>query len=110
MTPRTWSYGEVEGDDLALRDQPYESFGQQGFAMPDHAPRSYAPQRMRRGAERIADLFWWMTGGGTIVWLAVARTWAALFAPGLNPRKAILDECVALNLPSSSKRNVGRGV
>ena len=25
-----------------------------------------------RGAERIAELFWWMTGGGTIVFLAVA--------------------------------------
>jgi cytochrome c oxidase subunit 2 len=24
-----------------------------------------------RGAERIADLFWWMTGGAIIIWLAV---------------------------------------
>src|SRR5687768_7118571 len=25
-----------------------------------------------RGAERIAGLFWWMTGGATVVWIAVA--------------------------------------
>ena len=51
MTPRIWSYGDVDGEDLPPRDRPYESFGQQGFAMPDHAPaRGYAP---RRGAERI---------------------------------------------------------
>jgi hypothetical protein len=51
MTPRIWSYGEVDGEDLPTRDRPYESFGQQGFAMPDHEPaRGYPP---RRGAERI---------------------------------------------------------
>jgi osmotically-inducible protein OsmY len=51
MTPRIWSYGEVDGEDLPTRDRPYESFGQQGFAMPDHdTARGYPP---RRGAERI---------------------------------------------------------
>ena len=38
MTPRTWSYGEVEG------------FGQQGFAMRDHVT---SPEDDHRGAERV---------------------------------------------------------
>jgi osmotically-inducible protein OsmY len=38
MTPRTWSYGEVEG------------FGQQGFAMRDHVP---VADDFHRGAERV---------------------------------------------------------
>jgi osmotically-inducible protein OsmY len=75
MTPRTWAYGDVEGEDLPIRDQPYESFGQQGFAMPDHAaqgavaphgvarielgepalPRSRGPRNWHRRDERIHD-------------------------------------------------------
>lgn len=32
-----------------------------------------------RGAERIAELFWWMTGGAVVVWLIVAwLTWSAI--------------------------------
>lgn len=38
MTPRTWSYGEVEG------------FGQQGFAMRDHVT---SVEDDHRGAERV---------------------------------------------------------
>lgn len=38
MTPRTWSYGEVEG------------FGQQGFAMRDHVTSA---EDDHRGAERV---------------------------------------------------------
>ena len=38
MTPRTWSYGEVDG------------FGQQGFAMRDHVT---SPEDDHRGAERV---------------------------------------------------------
>lgn len=49
MTPRTWAYGDLEGEDLPIRDQPYESFGQQGFAMPDHAAQGdYAPHGVAR--------------------------------------------------------------
>lgn len=36
-----------------------------------------------RGAEKIAVLFWWMTGGGLVVWLAV--TGIALYAMYLAP-------------------------
>lgn len=43
MTPRTWSYGDVEGEDVPIRDRPYESFGRQGFAMPTYIPAPYAP-------------------------------------------------------------------
>jgi osmotically-inducible protein OsmY len=38
MTPRTWSYAEVDG------------FGQQGFAMRDHVT---SPEDDHRGAERV---------------------------------------------------------
>lgn len=49
MTPRTWAYGDFEGEDLSIRDQPYENFGQQGFAMPDHAAQGeYAPHGVAR--------------------------------------------------------------
>lgn len=36
-----------------------------------------------RGAERIAELFWWMTGAAAAVWLAVAAlaVWAVLGGP-----------------------------
>ncbi|MBX3185560.1 MAG: BON domain-containing protein [Labilithrix sp.] len=39
MTPRTWAYGDVEADDVPVRDRPYESFGEQGLAMPTYAER-----------------------------------------------------------------------
>ena len=77
MPPREWSYGdgEEEGEDLPVRDRTYESFGQQGYAMPDHAtrggaphgverielgerveaPRPPAPRKLRRSDERIHD-------------------------------------------------------
>jgi hypothetical protein len=48
MTPRIWSYGEPESEDLPIRDRPYEHFGEQGFAMADHAP-----VETRRGEERV---------------------------------------------------------
>lgn len=49
MTPRTWSYGDVEG------------FGQQGFAMRDHVTD---PEDVHRGAERV-DLGEKITGPNT---------------------------------------------
>ncbi len=49
MTPRTRAYGDLEGEDLPIRDQPYESFGQQGFGMPDHyAQGEVAPHGVAR--------------------------------------------------------------
>jgi len=48
MTPRIWSYGEPESEDLLVRDQPYEHFGEQGFAMADHARL-----KCERGAARV---------------------------------------------------------
>jgi osmotically-inducible protein OsmY len=50
MRPRTWPYGDPEGEALPIRDRPYESFGQQGFAMPDHVADPYD---VRRGAATI---------------------------------------------------------
>lgn len=56
MTPRTtWAYADVDDDgieledDLPVRDRTYESFGQQGVALPTYGdePRSH------RGAERV---------------------------------------------------------
>ena len=41
-----------------------------------------------RGAERIAEIFWWMTGGAVVVWLIVA--WLAMSA--LRGRVAHLTE------------------
>ncbi len=46
-TPRP--YGDPEGDDVPVRDRPYESFGQQGYAMPDHV----ADAEGERGAARV---------------------------------------------------------
>lgn len=43
MTPRIWSYGDEDSEDVPIRDQPYERYGQQGFAMPDHATRGPVP-------------------------------------------------------------------
>jgi hypothetical protein len=55
-----WVYGDVEGDDVPIRDRPYESFGRQGFAMPTYIPPPYMPDAptlphewWSRGAERI---------------------------------------------------------
>lgn len=50
MTPKIWSYGDVENEDVPVRDRPYESFGRQGYAMPDHAAEG---ERAPRGAERV---------------------------------------------------------
>jgi hypothetical protein len=50
MTPRTWAYGDVEGEDLPVRDRPYEtSFGQQGLALPTYGEEPTAV----RGEERL---------------------------------------------------------
>lgn len=38
MNRRVFEYGEPEGEDLPVRDRTYESFGQQGFAMPTYGP------------------------------------------------------------------------
>lgn len=43
-------HGEPGGDDLSYRDRPFESFGQQGFALPDHEAD---PLDFRRGATTI---------------------------------------------------------
>jgi hypothetical protein len=50
MTPRTWAYGDVEGEDLPVRDRPYEHFGQQGLALPTYGEEP----ALRRGEEDIA--------------------------------------------------------
>ena len=47
MNPRTWAYGDAEGDDEAVRDRPYESFGRQGVALPTYGD---GPEC---GAERV---------------------------------------------------------
>lgn len=54
MTPRAWPNGDVdvedaELDDFPVKDRTYESFGQQGVALPTYGdePRSH------RGAERV---------------------------------------------------------
>lgn len=49
MTPRRWPYGDVEGDDLPVRDRTYESFGQQGVALPTYGEEP----AMERGAARV---------------------------------------------------------
>lgn len=42
MSRRTWVYDELD-DDLPVRDRPYESFGQQGLALPTYGdPRTRA--------------------------------------------------------------------
>jgi len=38
MTPRTWAYNDVEGEDLPVRDRAYERYGQQGVGMPTYGP------------------------------------------------------------------------
>lgn len=37
-----------------------------------------------RGAEQIADLFWWMLGGGVVIWLVVVSL--AIYAIHIQPR------------------------
>ncbi|MDB5213630.1 MAG: hypothetical protein JWO86_1557 [Myxococcaceae bacterium] len=49
MTPRSWPYRDVDGEDLPVRDRPYESFGQQGVALPTYGEEPELP----RGAERV---------------------------------------------------------
>ena len=49
MANRTRPYGDPEGEDVPVRDRPYESFGQQGYAMPDHL----AAPDAERGAARV---------------------------------------------------------
>ena len=49
MTPRTWAYGDVESDDLPVRDRPDERFGEQGLAAPTYCGEPFE----RRGAERL---------------------------------------------------------
>jgi hypothetical protein len=66
MTPRTWPNGDVQRDDvdveggdvrggeaehedLPVRDRPYESFGQQGVALPTYGDEPH----LHRGAERV---------------------------------------------------------
>src|SRR5689334_2213221 len=49
MTPRIWSYGDVGEEDVPVRDRPYEHFGSQGYAMPDHA----RDDEQRRGAANV---------------------------------------------------------
>ena len=49
MTPRRWPYGDVEGESLPVRDRTYESFGQQGVALPTYGDEP----EMERGATRV---------------------------------------------------------
>jgi hypothetical protein len=39
-----------EGEDGPVRDRTYESFGQQGYAMPDHVAD---PNEVKRGVDRV---------------------------------------------------------
>jgi hypothetical protein len=70
MTPRTWSYADVEDEHLRLRDRPYEHYGEQGLAMPTYALEGGAakidlgepvpaapsgPRGYRRSDERIYE-------------------------------------------------------
>lgn len=47
--PRPWAYGDLEEEDLPVRDRPEESFGRQGVGLPTYGdePTVY------RGAERV---------------------------------------------------------
>lgn len=54
MTPRIWSYGEPDDTEIP-KDRLYESFGEQGLAMPDHTPSAPGPKNWRRSDERIGD-------------------------------------------------------
>ena len=48
MAPRRWPY-DAEGEDLPVRDRTYESFGQQGVALPTYGDEP----EMERGAARV---------------------------------------------------------
>lgn len=48
--PKSRPYGaDVDGEDVPVRDRPYEHFGSQGYAMPDHV----ADEDASRGAVRV---------------------------------------------------------
>ena len=47
--PRSWPYRDVHGADLPVRDRTYESFGQQGVALPTYGDEP----ELARGAERV---------------------------------------------------------
>ena len=49
MPPRNWRYRDVDGADLPVRDRPYESFGQQGVALPTYGDEP----ELARGVERV---------------------------------------------------------
>lgn len=49
MAPRRWPYGDAEGEDLPVRDRTYESFGQQGVALPTYGDEP----DVERGAARV---------------------------------------------------------
>ena len=49
MAPRPWAYGDMEGEDLPVRDRPEESFGQQGVGLPTYGDEV----TVSRGAERV---------------------------------------------------------
>jgi hypothetical protein len=49
MAPRPWAYGDLEGEDLPVRDRPEESFGQQGVGLPTYGDEP----SVSRGAERV---------------------------------------------------------
>jgi hypothetical protein len=56
MSPRSWPYEYAEDseseDDFPVRDRPYESFGQQGVAMPTYPMYGGVPHAYR-GTERV---------------------------------------------------------
>ena len=49
MAPRPWAYGDIEGEDLPVRDRPEESFGRQGVGLPTYGDEP----TIHRGAERV---------------------------------------------------------
>lgn len=49
MAPRSSWPHDVDGEDLPVRDRTYESFGQQGVALPTYGDEP----EMSRGAERV---------------------------------------------------------
>lgn len=47
--PRPWAYGDMEGEDLPVRDRPEEGFGRQGVGLPTYGDEP----TVHRGAERV---------------------------------------------------------
>ena len=47
--PRPWAYGDMEGEDLPVRDRPEESFGRQGVGLPTYGDEP----TVVRGAEKV---------------------------------------------------------